>query len=932
MKAFHFLGRFVLVILTFVSLYTLEAAKSKSRNSRRDSFHEDQYYYSTRGKPHKRERSEKPNIIFILTDDQDELLGSMKAMPRTVRIMGRGGVQFTGAFVTTPMCCPSRSTILTGLYTHNHHVYTNNDNCSSTEWQAIHEPRTFAKYLSDAGYRTGFFGKYLNEYNGTYTPPGWREWVGLIKNSRFYNYTINRNDKKIKHADNYYRDYFTDLIANDSVTFLSVSKAHFKTKPVMMMLSVPAPHGPEDAAPQYQHLFYNDTNHRTPSWDYTNNSDKQWLLQTMKPMEPIEKKFTDILNQKRLQTLQSVDDLVEKVYENLKALGELDNTYIIYTSDHGYHLGQFGVVKGKALPYDFDVRVPLFIRGPGVPEGMKISNIATNADLAPTILDMAGIEIPEHMDGKSLLRVITAARNPHSVSDKGFVKTKKPWRDTILIERGKVTTKVVKKLLREHKKTFMENLASEDEFPNDLLPFANDRLRRLLKICSRPESSLPCGNGQRWICIKENGKRRLQKCRNSSDDENVDENDDDDADISTNNDVVEHETDVDEFQQDAPESNAMLPTPKCQCKTQEFDLLTPDEKLSVSFLKAHVKQKDFVPKFIRGKRSVMESLSANTVNIANEYANHLIEKQLDLTKQKCRFLPNGTFTCDNDLSHDVQTWKDHKARLDEIIEETRNYLAKLKMIRKHMKKQKPAETYTSLVDDNETGPRYIPDIYDREMNETFCNCEEDGAEPVDEVLEEETGAEEDYIVESVEEDYVELKKERKKDRQKGKKHGSGHSKLNRKSKNRNPEECRITGVECTIMDNDHWKTPPTWTYGPICICTNSNNNTYWCMRTINETHDYLFCEFISNFISYYDLKKDPYQLRNAVHDLSYTTIQQLHDQLSKLRACQGAKECTFRNGIRASKWHWYQQGVNNIEDKERHRRRIGEHRHRHKRL
>ena len=158
-----------------------------------------------------------------------------------------------------------------GLYVHNHHVYTNNDNCSSPYWVEDHEKKTFATYLQASGYRTAYYGeystgpcrlchitlfvlagKYLNKYTGHHIPPGWDEWQGLVKNSRFYNYTINSDGVMKQHGDNYADDYLPDLITNKTLQMISNNAR--SSSPFLAVLSYPGPHGPEDAAPQYQVL------------------------------------------------------------------------------------------------------------------------------------------------------------------------------------------------------------------------------------------------------------------------------------------------------------------------------------------------------------------------------------------------------------------------------------------------------------------------------------------------------------------------------------------------------------------------------------------------------------------------------------------------------------------------------------------------------
>lgn len=843
MKGYQY---YVMFLVLFVTLIFAQRPRYK-----------DDYYNK---RTNKKKKSEKPNIIVILTDDQDEALGSMHVMPKTLKWMRDQGVQFNNSFVSTPMCCPSRSSFLTGVYTHNHHVYTNNDNCSSPYWQANHESRSFATYLSNAGYRTGYFGKYLNEYNGTYIPTGWREWLGLVKNSRFYNYTVNFNGQKMKHADNYYHDYFTDLIANDSVTFLKRSKQYFPKRPVLMVLSTPAPHGPEDSAPQYQHLFYNNTFHRTPSWNVAPNYDKQYLLKLTGKMEPIEQRFTDVLQQKRLQTLQSVDDLVDKVCSELWMLGELDNTYVIYTSDHGYHLGQFGVIKGKALPYDFDTRVPFYMRGPGILPRSKISNIILNIDIAATILDIAGLDIPEHFDGKSLLRLIKSYRDPQNVDSKGFVKTRKRWGDTVLLERGKITHKRYKDMMREQKRTFMENLVSMPDIPGSLLQYATPKQRRIFKECSKPENQPPCKDDQKYQCVHDPTRKlpRLQKCRPGDETTLV---------VKGDNSVT------------------------CNCKRRRKRRRIPGhERRQRKLSQTHIKTINYRSALLRKRRSYISSVDQNDVNVIP------VVQPID---RKCRVLRNNTVSCDQILYQDVDAWKYHKDQLDDMIQEYRKMLENLRKYRRHLKKEKPKESFLTNYDKTND----FLNVVGMPATTPVCNCDENQT---------------NYNVKKETVKHTRKERRRRKRKNKKRKRGKGCKKNDmacsqhdndhwktpplwnssywnlqsgKKLRRRDHPACKRENMECSIMDNSHWKTQPYWTNGPFCFCTNSNNNTYWCLRTINGTHDLLYCEFINNFISYYDLTKDPFQLKNAIHDVNYGVLQQLHEQLNEMRKCQGYKEC-----------------------------------------
>ncbi|CAH0387899.1 unnamed protein product [Bemisia tabaci] len=347
----------------------------------------------------------KPNIVLILTDDQD--ISSIYSMPKTQKLIADVGASFVNSFCSTPICCPSRSSILTGQYLHNHGVFNNSRSggCYSAHWRTIKEPLAFPVYLQSAGYKTFYAGKYLNQYGSAHKtknpiPPGWDVWYGLIGNSKYYDYSLVINGK-IKHFKN---DYFTSVIESSGIEFLQ--SVGMKKEKFLMVLATSAPHDPFTPESKYKGRFNGTKAPRTPNFN-TFTKDKHWLLRLGDvPLPDSMVDTIDTIHARRLETLLSVDDMVEKVVLELKKFNLVEETVIIFTSDNGYHLGQFSLPWDKRQPYEFDIRVPLFIRGPSIKPKSVIYSPVVNIDLAPTILDLAGISTPDSMDGSSWLPLL----------------------------------------------------------------------------------------------------------------------------------------------------------------------------------------------------------------------------------------------------------------------------------------------------------------------------------------------------------------------------------------------------------------------------------------------------------------------------------------------------------------------------------------------
>jgi arylsulfatase A-like enzyme len=346
----------------------------------------------------------RPNLVLLVTDDLD--VPTAREMPLLPDLMANRGLSFTRAYVAQPLCGPSRASILTGQYTHNHGVRTHVLPSQGFPAFRRHESATLATWLKSAGYRTSLVGKYMNGYawgaGDGYVPPGWDDWHGhlsALEDGRYFDYWVNDNGVVSRYGSRP-EDYSADVETRRAVEF--VRGAAGRSEPLFLYLAPQAPHDPARFAERHGGEFREAAVPRVPSFNESDVSDKPIWVRSVDYLTEAQIAQADRMQQWRLRSLRAVEEMLAAVLAALAETGRLEKTYVVFTSDNGLLMGQHRVVGHKGNAYEESIAVPLLVRGPGVPVG-RVDHLVQNVDLAPTLLELAGVPVPGSVDGRSLV-------------------------------------------------------------------------------------------------------------------------------------------------------------------------------------------------------------------------------------------------------------------------------------------------------------------------------------------------------------------------------------------------------------------------------------------------------------------------------------------------------------------------------------------------
>ncbi|KAI1284481.1 alkaline-phosphatase-like protein [Xylaria sp. FL0933] len=362
----------------------------------------------------------RPNVVFVLTDDQDVHLNSLEYMPFVKKHLVEKGTSFNKHYCTTAICCPSRVTLWTGKAAHNTNVtdvsppYGGYPKFVAQGFNRDY----FPVWLQQAGYNTYYTGKLFNahtilNYDKPY--PGGFTGSDFLLDPYTYDYlnsTFQRNDETPR---SYEGQYSTDVLAEKTYGFLDDAVRDLHNSPFFITAAPVGPHSnvaysleegkahfsEPISAKRHQHLFKDAKVPRTANFNPDQPSGANWLLD-LPQQNQSNVDYNDHFYRQRLRALQAVDELVDGLVARLKAYGILDNTYFVFSSDNGFHIGQHRLQPGKTCGYEEDINVPLIVRGPGVAANHSTDVVTSHTDLAPTFLRLLGIPLREDFDGKPI--------------------------------------------------------------------------------------------------------------------------------------------------------------------------------------------------------------------------------------------------------------------------------------------------------------------------------------------------------------------------------------------------------------------------------------------------------------------------------------------------------------------------------------------------
>ena len=340
-----------------------------------------------------------PNIVFILTDDL--AMNLVQFMPH-VLAMQKDGVTFNNYFVTDSLCCPSRSSIFTGRYPHNTGIFKNqgNDGGYIAFRDRGHEQTTFAIALSAAGYRTGMMGKYLNGYRPELHPPApaWTLWAVAGNGYPEFHYSLSEDGKVVRYGTDP-QDYLTDVLSAKAVRFIQQGGS----RPFMIEIATFTPHAPYVPAPRDANAFPDLRAPRTAAFNASPDANTPNWLTKHPALTDVDMRAIDIAFRKRAQSVLAVDKMIGELQAAVAAIGQEKNTYFVFSSDNGYHMGEYRLMPGKMTAFDTDIHVPLVITGPGISAGLTVDDVVENIDVCPTFTELAGASSPPNVDGRSLV-------------------------------------------------------------------------------------------------------------------------------------------------------------------------------------------------------------------------------------------------------------------------------------------------------------------------------------------------------------------------------------------------------------------------------------------------------------------------------------------------------------------------------------------------